>query len=91
MDRQFETTVVDDEGHIDIPADMRERHGLTKGARVRIAEEGSRLVVESAEPQKKRKNITELTGILGPNSKALDILMEERRKDREAEDRSLRS
>jgi bifunctional DNA-binding transcriptional regulator/antitoxin component of YhaV-PrlF toxin-antitoxin module len=90
MFREFESTI-DSEGHLDLPKEMRERHGLKNGARVRIAEYGDRIVVEAKEQGGKRKNITDLAGILGKDSKALDILMEERRKDREAEDRPIRS
>ena len=89
MFREFESTI-DAEGHLNIPSDMRARHGLKNGSRVRIAEYGDRIVVEAKEVSVKRKNITDLTGILGKDSKALDILMEERRKDREAEDRPVR-
>ena len=89
MFREFEATI-DDQGHFDIPADMRERHGLKKGARVHVAEDGDRLVLEAKVNGLTRKNITQLAGVLGNNSKALDILMEERRRDREAEDRPIR-
>ena len=89
MFREFESTI-DGEGHFDLPRDLRERHGLKNGTRVRIAEYGDRIVVETKDQAQKRRNITELAGILGKDSKALDILMEERRKDREAEDRPIR-
>lgn len=89
MDRDFEG-IIDSEGHLDLPQEIRERHGLVNGSRIKIAEEGEKLILEPLASTTKRKNITELTGFLGKNSKALDILMEERKRDREAEDRSLR-
>ena len=90
MDRAFET-IVDSEGHITIPSDMRDRHGLSNGARVKVEERGEEVVITSAQnglhqPQK-RRSMSDMAGFLGPNSKAREILMEERRKDREKEDR----
>jgi bifunctional DNA-binding transcriptional regulator/antitoxin component of YhaV-PrlF toxin-antitoxin module len=90
MDRVYESTI-DSQGHFDIPDEIRYRHGFVNGAKVKIAEEGKKLIIEALPRVAGRRNITELTGFLGEESKALDILMEERRRDREAEDRSLRS
>ncbi|HET6400272.1 MAG TPA: hypothetical protein VFH95_02645 [Candidatus Kapabacteria bacterium] len=96
MFREFETTIIDDQGHFDIPRDLRERKGLKKGARVKIEERNAELVIkqvgEGPETSGDRKArqlaaIEALTGFLPPDSKALDILMEERKKDREKEDR----
>ena len=90
MDREYETTV-DSEGHITIPSDMRDRHGLTNGARVKVAERGEEVVITStqngSEQPRKRRSMHDMVGFLGKDSKALDTLMEERRRDREKEDR----
>ncbi|HWF43102.1 MAG TPA: AbrB/MazE/SpoVT family DNA-binding domain-containing protein [Candidatus Kapabacteria bacterium] len=89
MDREFEGTI-DSEGHLDLPREIRERHGLFSGAKVKIEEKGKKLVIEALPRSASRKNITDLAGFLGKESNALNILMEERRRDREAEDRSFR-
>ena len=86
MDRVFETTV-DAEGHVPIPSEIRERHNMRSGARVKIAERGDEVVIVPATKPRKFRSMSDMAGILGPNSKALDTLMEERRKDREKEDR----
>ena len=59
MDRSFEGRV-DFEGHIAIPRAIRERHGLTNGARVRIEEQDDKVTLEAIAPNSKRKNITDL-------------------------------
>ena len=89
MDREFET-IVDAEGHITIPSDMRDRHGLSNGARVKVAERGEEVVITSAQngttQPRKRRSMSDMAGFLGTDPKALRTLMEERRLDREKED-----
>ena len=92
MFREFEATIIDDQGHFDMPRDVRERKGLTKGARVKIEERNSELVIKPAETEEERKNrqkaaIRSAIGILPPDSKVIEHLLEERKKEREKEDR----
>ena len=89
MDREFEATI-DSEGHLDIPAEVRERHGLTNGARVRIEEQGNRVVLEAISDDKVG-SLDDLIGFLGSDSKVVERLLEERKKDIEKEDRRYRS
>jgi bifunctional DNA-binding transcriptional regulator/antitoxin component of YhaV-PrlF toxin-antitoxin module len=86
MDREFEATF-DSQGHLDIPRDVRERHGFRNGAKVTIEDREEEVVIKPIEKPRKSRSMSDMAGFLGPNSKALDILMEERRKDREKEDR----
>jgi bifunctional DNA-binding transcriptional regulator/antitoxin component of YhaV-PrlF toxin-antitoxin module len=92
MFREFETTIIDDQGHFDIPRDLRERKGLKKGARVKIEERNAELIITTAETEGERKArqkaaIRAAIGILPPDSKVVEHLLEERRKEREREDR----
>jgi bifunctional DNA-binding transcriptional regulator/antitoxin component of YhaV-PrlF toxin-antitoxin module len=92
MFREFETTIIDDQGHFDIPRDLRERKGLKKGARVKIEERNAELIITTAETEEERKArqkaaIRAAIGILPPDSKVVEHLLEERRKEREREDR----
>jgi bifunctional DNA-binding transcriptional regulator/antitoxin component of YhaV-PrlF toxin-antitoxin module len=92
MFREFETTIIDDQGHFDIPRDLRERKGLTKGARLKIEERNGELVITPAETEEERKArqkaaIRSIIGIVLPDSKIVEHLLEERRKEREQEDR----
>ncbi len=95
MDRVFEATI-DSQGHFDIPIDMRDRHGLTNGARVKIEERPNEVVIKTVIDENERKRIARVAldravGFLGTDSKVLDTLLEERRKDREIEDRPIYS
>ncbi|MDP4287659.1 MAG: AbrB/MazE/SpoVT family DNA-binding domain-containing protein [Bacteroidota bacterium] len=87
MDRRFEATF-DEHGHFDMPADIRERHGFTNGAKVKIEEQGNKLVIEAAkslsiEDIKKltaREAIEMAVGFSGNDGRALEILLEERKR-----------
>jgi bifunctional DNA-binding transcriptional regulator/antitoxin component of YhaV-PrlF toxin-antitoxin module len=92
MFREFETTIIDDQGHFDMPRDLRERKGLKKGARLKIEERNSELIITPAESEEERKKrqkaaIRSAIGIVPPDSKVLEHLLEERRNEREQEDR----
>ncbi len=86
MDRIFETTV-DSQGHVPIPSEIRERHHLSKGTRVTVVERGEEVVITTTASERAIRSMSDMAGILGPDSKTLDILMKERSKDREKEDR----
>jgi bifunctional DNA-binding transcriptional regulator/antitoxin component of YhaV-PrlF toxin-antitoxin module len=88
MDRQFEVTL-DDQGHFDIPADMRQRHGFTNGAKVKVEEQGNKVVLQSAPKKMTIEEIRKLTprqaieialGFSGNDSRGLEILLEERKR-----------
>jgi bifunctional DNA-binding transcriptional regulator/antitoxin component of YhaV-PrlF toxin-antitoxin module len=91
MDRVFETTV-DSQGHFDIPNDVRERHGLTNGARVKIEERTNEVVIKPVLDDNERKRIAlaaidRAVGFLGNDPGLLNAMMDERRAEREREDR----
>ena len=93
MDRVFEATI-DSQGHFDIPIDMRDRHGLKNGARVKIEERQNEVVIKTVIDENERKRIARVAldravGFLGTDSKVLDTLLEERRKYREIEYRPI--
>lgn len=83
MDREFITTI-DNEGHLDIPSEIRERHGMSNGARVKIKEQGEDVVISPAKPNK-IKDITHLAGWMSP-SDAVEDLLRERALDKIRED-----
>ena len=83
-DRAFETTI-DSQGHFDIPIDVRDRHGLTNGARVKIEERGNEVIVSHIEIE----DISDLAGILTKGDPVGDVLRE-RALDREREDAKFR-
>jgi bifunctional DNA-binding transcriptional regulator/antitoxin component of YhaV-PrlF toxin-antitoxin module len=84
MDRAFETTI-DSQGHFDIPIDVRDRHGLTNGARVKIEENGNRVVISPVESHIEIEDISDLAGFLKKGNPVGDLLRE-RALDRERED-----
>jgi bifunctional DNA-binding transcriptional regulator/antitoxin component of YhaV-PrlF toxin-antitoxin module len=87
MDREYVTTI-DNEGHLDIPSEIRERHGMRNGARVKIQEHGEQVILSPATP-KKMKDITDLAGWMSP-SDAVEDLLRERALDKIREDEKFR-
>ncbi len=65
-------------GQLVIPSRLRRKYGIRKGTRVAIVEESQRLVLQPLT----REFINGLCGWL-KDSKALDYLLRERKKDRE--------
>ena len=84
MDREFVTTV-DSEGHIEIPADMRERHGLRNGARVKVEERGKDVVISPVEFE----SLSDLAGILTKGDPVAELL-KDRALDKAREDEKFR-
>lgn len=71
-------------GQVVIPKKIRDRLGLRPGDRVRVEQEGSGVRVSKA------VTVDHLVGSLPPSEiNPLDILLEERSRDREREDRFL--
>jgi len=87
MDRQFEVTL-DDQGHFDMPADMRQRHGFTNGAKVKVEEQGNKVVLQAVPTMSideirkltPRQAIEKALGFMGGDSRGLEILLEERKR-----------
>ncbi len=75
------TTRVGPKGQVVIPKAIRDRLGLNPGDRVRVEQEGEAVRVSKA------VTVDELVGSLPPSEvNPLEVLMEERRRDRERED-----
>jgi AbrB family looped-hinge helix DNA binding protein len=60
MDRY---TTVDSKGRIEIPEEIRRRHGFEPGAKVKIAEEGDQIVLSHVLTEE-IESISDLAGIL---------------------------
>jgi AbrB family looped-hinge helix DNA binding protein len=69
-------------GQIVIPAPLRRKYGIREGTRIRIVDEGDRIVLRPLTPEYVRK----LRGVLKGGG-ALKALSEERRRERELEGR----
>ncbi len=72
-----EVSTVTTKGQLVIPSKLRRKFGIRKGTRVVFVEEDHRLILQPLT----REFIDSLCGWL-KGSKALDVLLEERKKDR---------
>jgi AbrB family looped-hinge helix DNA binding protein len=96
MDREIITTI-DNDGHFDIPSEIRERHGMSNGSRVKIEDVPNGVIIKSATTTPKRDRdrmkqaIEQSVGILGNDRAMFKAFLEDRKKEREREDRDLRS
>ncbi len=77
-----ETSVVTKKGQLVIPARIRRRHGIKRGTRVCLIEQGEEIVLKPLTSEYFEK----MAGLLGTGGKAIKALVEERAKDRERED-----
>lgn len=75
-------------GDIHIPEELLRKYGLRDGARVEVEAGDDGIIIHTV---KKMRSLSDLAGVLGPQSKVVDTLLEERRKDRESEDRPFSS
>ena len=75
---KIESSVVTTKGQLVIPARLRRRFGIKKGTRVTFTEEGGRLIVQPVT----RDFIRRLRGSLQGRPSALDILLDERKRER---------
>ncbi len=73
-----EISTVTTKGQLVIPSRLRRKHGIRKGTRVVFVEDNNRLILQPLT----REFIDSLCGWL-KGSRALDVLLEERKKDRE--------
>jgi len=76
MPREFATITT--KGQLVIPARLRRKYALKKGTRVAIGEDNGRLILQPITPA----FIRSLQGSLGKDSRVLDILYAERRRER---------
>ena len=74
-----ETSTVTSKGQVVIPSRLRKRLGITRGTRISFIEQGRELVLRAVTDQ----YISSLKGSLGTRGRALKLLMEDKRKERE--------
>lgn len=72
-------------GQLVIPAAIREAMGIESGTRVAIRQEGTRVILEPETLGAKLQRIEELRGCTAGLSSGTDLLLEERRQERERE------
>ena len=65
-------------GQIVIPVELRRKYGITEGTKIVVVDNGNEIVLRPVT----RERVAKLRGIL-KGSGALDVLIEERQKDRE--------
>lgn len=70
---------VTSKGQLVIPSKLRKKLGIRKGTRVAVTAEGNHLILQPITPE----YIHSLRGMLPEDSRALEILYEERKRDRE--------
>ena len=73
-----EVSKVTTKGQLVIPSKLRRKYSIKKGTQVAFVEEENRLILQPLTPE----FIRSLRGSLGKDSKALEILLEERRRER---------
>jgi AbrB family looped-hinge helix DNA binding protein len=76
---------VSSKGQLVIPAAIREALGIEPGTRVAIRQEGSRLILEPQTLAAKLKLIGEMRGCTAGFGSGTDLLLEDRRLERERE------
>lgn len=75
---KIETSVVTTKGQLVIPARLRRRFGIKKGTVIAFAEDGGRIIVQPVT----REFIRGLRGSLKGEPSALEILLDERKRER---------
>jgi AbrB family looped-hinge helix DNA binding protein len=83
MDQIF--TTVSSKGQMVIPASIREAMGIGPGTRVAVRQEGSRVILEPDTLSAKLRLIDELCGSTASGPSGCDMLLEDRRREREME------
>jgi AbrB family looped-hinge helix DNA binding protein len=74
-----ESSTITSKGQLVIPAKLRRKHGLRKGTRIAFVEDGTRLILQPIT----REFLRSLRGSLKGEPSLLEILLEERKKERE--------
>ena len=90
MFREFDITV-DNQGNLQMPQDVRERHGLNNGARVHAEDRPNAIVFKAREDMtsiasKQKAAIRSIVGIVSGDSKIIEHYLEEKRNERNRED-----
>jgi AbrB family looped-hinge helix DNA binding protein len=83
MERVF--TTVSSKGQMVIPISFREAMGIEPGTRVAVRQEGARLILEPDTLAAKLRLINELCGSTAGGPSGCDMLLEDRRREREME------
>jgi AbrB family looped-hinge helix DNA binding protein len=78
-------TTVSSKGQLVIPASIRKSLGIEPGTRVAVRVEGTRLILEPQTLEAKLRLIDELQGITAGGPSGTELLLEERRREREIE------
>jgi AbrB family looped-hinge helix DNA binding protein len=78
-------TTLSSKGQVVIPAAFRESLGLESGTRFAVRQEGEMLILEPQTLAAKLRKIRELRGLTAGGPSMTDELLEDRRRDREAE------
>ena len=78
-------TTVSSKGQMVIPAAIRESMGIEPGTRVVVRQEGSRLILEPQTLAAKLRIIDELCGLTAGGPSMTNMLLEDRRREREME------
>lgn len=73
-----EVSTVTTKGQLVIPSRLRRKYSIRKGTQVAFLEEENRIVLQPITPE----FIRSLRGCLSKDSSALDILLQERRRER---------
>ena len=83
MERAY--TTVSSKGQMVIPAAMRESLGIEPGTRVAIRQEGTRLILEPETLAAKLRMIKEMRGCTAGYPSGTEMLLEDRRIERQRE------
>ena len=83
MERVF--TTASSKGQIVIPVSFRESMEIEQGTRIAFRQEGARLILEPDTLAAKLRILKELRGSTAGGPSGCDMLLEERRRDRERE------
>jgi AbrB family looped-hinge helix DNA binding protein len=83
MEHVFVT--VSSKGQMVIPAQIREALGIEAGTRVAVRQEGTRVILEPETLAAKLRLIDQLYGITAGGPSGTDMLLEDRRREREME------
>ena len=76
---------VSSKGQMVIPAAIREELGIKSGTRIAVSREGTRVILEADTVAAKLRRIEEMRGCTAGRGSGTDLLLEERRRERERE------
>jgi AbrB family looped-hinge helix DNA binding protein len=78
-------TTVSSKGQLVIPAAIRQALGIAAGTRVAIRQEGSRVIIDPETHAAKLRKIDEMCGYTAGGTSGTELLLEDRRAERERE------